>query len=381
VLVEDGRIVAVGSQAEVAPAATPEAIRRRLPVGTTLLPGLIDTHVHLAFHGGPEPAATLQAQTDDVRLTLQMVDRAQTLLSHGVTTARDLGDRSKLAVRLRDSITAGEVAGPRLLTASSPLTAKQGHCWFFGGEVEGEADIRARIRDHATHGVDAIKIMASGGESTPDSRFRMWESQFSEKELLAAVEESHEHGLPIAAHAHGAQSIADAVAAGVDSIEHGTWLVMGPEGPDWAPRDDVADQMASQGTVLCHASANDWRNLARVMGEEWAKRLVGRTAWYDSRGVQVVPGTDAGVNTFDDTVSSLVRFGDYGFPPARVLEIGTVNAAAALRLSEVTGALKVGLSADLLAVDGDPLEDLTALTRPRLVMARGQIQDAADETD
>lgn len=197
----------------------------------------------------------------------------------------------------------------------------------------------------------------------------MWDPQFTLAELRAAVDEAHGHGLRIAAHAHSAEAIALAVEAGVDTVEHATWLV---KGPDWDPRPEIAQQMAEQGTVFCHASSNDWRGLAAKIGETWARNLVGRAAWFDEYGVAQIAGTDAGVTSFTEAPAALARFTECGFAPGKAVEIGTVAGAKALGLSEVTGSLVPGLAADLLIVKGNVLADLSAVTRPLLVVVRGR---------
>lgn len=367
VLVANGVISAVGPRAEVRALAEREVVEHQFG-NATIMPGLVDAHVHLVFHGGPKVSDVLQAEDDDNRLVQKMAERAQILLQSGVTTAQDLGDRNGIARQVRDLTASGEIFGPRLLTAGAPLTVRGGHCWFLGGVVEGEREIRARIQLLAEQGVDVVKIMASGGQLTPGP-YAMWDPQFTLAELRAAVDEAHGHGLRISAHAHSAEAIALAVEAGVDTVEHATWLV---KGPDWDPRPEVAQQMAEQGTVLCHASSNDWRGLAAKIGETWARNLMGRVAWFDEYGVTQISGTDAGVTSFTGTAAALAHFTEYGFPPGKAVEIGTTAGATALGLSTVTGSLTPGLAADLLVVAGNVLADLSAVTRPLLVVAQGR---------
>ncbi|MER7821058.1 amidohydrolase family protein [Streptomyces sp. NPDC096097] len=367
VLYDGGRIVAVGPRAEVEAQAGPDVPRSAFPDGT-LLPGLIDSHVHLALDAGPDPVACLQAASD-AELYAGMAERAGRLLATGVTTARDLGDRGGLAVRLRDEIAGGHVPGPRLLSAGTPLTVPGGHCWFMGGEVEGADAIRTAIRRNAAAGVDLIKVMATGGGITkggPPS----WQAQFTPTELASIVAEARRFGLPVAAHAHGTEGIAAAVAAGVDTIEHCTW--MGRTGFD--VREDLVDAIAARGIAVCPAASPDWRGFAERFGRERAEEMFGRLRWMAERGVRLLPGTDAGVPhaVFDGFASSLEFFGHIGLDPARIVDLATTDAARALGIDADTGRLAPGLRADLLVVDGDPLTDLAALRSVRLVVAGGR---------
>lgn len=367
VVVTDGRITAIGGRDGLLRDA-PEAVELAFPAHT-LLPGLINAHVHLAFNPGEEPAARLQADGDPVALALTMASHARQLLDVGVTTARDLGDRDGLAIRVRDAIAMGSTAGPRLLVAGAPITPPGGHCWYLGGVVEGEAQIRQRVRDNAAAGVDVIKVMASGGQTTPGGA-GMSESQFSTCELAALVEEAHGLGLSVAAHAHGLASIDSAIAAGVDTIEHCTFLA----GPGrFEPSEELAARIVAKGIAVCPGSSGNWRALARKIGADRAYALVGRTKWLADRGVRVITGTDAGLSAFDDFPIALRRYLDFGFRPEQVIAAATVEAAAGLGLAGITGRLAAGFDADLLVVAGDPRTDLTALADPVLVMARGRM--------
>jgi imidazolonepropionase-like amidohydrolase len=368
VLVRDETIVAAGSAHEVEKAAPAGVSRMSFP-DATLLPGLINCHVHLAFDAGPDPIAAVQ-QVDGSSLLLGMAGRARQLLESGVTTARDLGDRDGLAVRVRDAVAEGVLPGPRILAATAPLTVPGGHCWFLGGEVDGERSIRERVRRNAESGADLIKVMASGGQMTPGGA-AMWESQFGTDELRVVVDEAGRFGLPVAAHAHGTEAIVAAVAAGVDTIEHCTWMA---EGGRFDPREDVAAEMATKGITVCSTTSPNWRRIAERLGEERAAVIQGRLRWLDEHGVRLVAGTDAGLpgSTFDGLVGSFGLYQRLGFSHERIIETATVDAARAVGLAETTGRLAAGLSADVLVVDGDPLADLDALHNVRLVLARGR---------
>jgi imidazolonepropionase-like amidohydrolase len=367
VLVEGEKIVAVGARGDVCSRAEPGASEAAYP-GGTILPGLINCHVHLAFAPGPDLVATVRA-ADDAQLLLAMAGRAQQLLDCGVTTARDLGDRGGLALRLRDAIAQGALAGPRILAATAPLTPPGGHCWFLGGEVDGEAQIRTRVRSSAEAAADVIKVMVSGGSLTPGGA-AMWESQFGATEIGAVVDEAHRLGLRVAAHAHGTDSIRTAVTAGVDTIEHCTWLT-GPG--QFEPCEDTAARMAAGGIAVCPANSGDWQRLAGAIGEDRARQLVGRIRWMADRGVRLIAGTDAGLTPFDDFPASLQRYQEWEFSAAQIIEMATAGAASALGLADTAGRVAAGLSADLLVVAGDPLADLTALRRAELVLARGRV--------
>ncbi|MFE5804260.1 amidohydrolase family protein [Streptomyces sp. NPDC056491] len=368
VLHDGGVITAAGPRGEVEAQAGPEDPRLDFPDGT-LLPGLIDSHVHLALDAGPDPVAVLRA-APDAELYAGMAGRARQLLATGVTTARDLGDRGGLAVRLRDDIAAGRVPGPRLLSAGTPLTVPGGHCWFLGGEVEGADAIREAVRRNAARGVDLIKVMATGGGITKGGP-PIWQAQFTPQELSLIVEEARSAGLPVAAHAHGTEGIAAAVAAGVDTIEHCTW--MGREG--FEVREDLVDAIAARGIAVCPAASPDWRGFAERFGRERAEEMFGRLRWTVERGVHLLPGTDAGVPhaVFDGFVSSLEFFEHIGLTPAEIVDLATTGAARALGIDGDTGRLAAGLRADLLVVDGDPLADLAALRAVRLVVSGGRI--------
>ncbi|MEU8971267.1 amidohydrolase family protein [Streptomyces monashensis] len=368
VLVSGGTIVAAGARDDVLAHTEPDCRTLEFP-DATLLPGLIDCHVHLAFDAGPDPVTTL-TDSDDMTLLLGMAGRARQLLDAGITTARDLGDRGGLAIRLREAISEGTIAGPRILAAAAPLTSRQGHCWFLGGEVEGEDEIRQKVRQNAEEGADVIKVMATGGGLTRGGP-SIWQPQFTHEELGAVVEEAHRLGLPVAAHAHGVQGIAAAISAGVDTIEHCSWMT---EDGTSDLREDLLAQIIDKRMHVCLANHPNWRAFADRVGPEKAAELFASARRMAESGVQLVAGTDAGIPraSFGGLVSSMEFFEHLGTPADRVLDMATVNAASALRLSDQAGRLAAGYRADLLVVDGDPLAGLDALRAVRLVVAGGR---------
>ncbi|MEU8461177.1 amidohydrolase family protein [Streptomyces sp. NPDC029003] len=366
VLVEAGRVTAVGAATDLDAAVGARVPRLRCP-GATVMPGMTDCHVHLAFDAGPDPVGAV-AEADAGELSAAMAERAAQLLAAGVTTVRDLGDRDALTVALRASIDSGAVAGPRILAATAPLTSYGGHCGFLGGEVGTDEDIRARIARNAAMGADLIKVMASGGALTPGGP-RMWEAQFTPGQLRLIVEEAGRHGLGVAAHAHGSQTIADCVAAGVRTIEHCSWRTA--EGIVHDPA--VIRRMAEDDVAVCRCVSGDWRLFLDQMGPERAKAMAEVILEMREAGVRFIAGTDAGVPgaRFGDYVGMLEFFASLGFTRREILDMATVNAAHALGLAD-TGALAPGKRADLIVVDGDPLTDLNALRRIRHVFTAGR---------
>lgn len=307
VLVRDHHIVAVGSQQQIADQPDKPGTELHYP-GGTLLPGLINTHVHLVFDASLDPVAAYRACTPET-LLLAMAERAHQCLDAGVTTIRDLGDGHGLAIRLRGEIAAGTRYGPRILSAGAPLTVPGGHCWFLGGEVDGQDSIRARIHATAAAGADVIKVMASGGHMTP-SGAAMWESQFTRERLRLIVDEARSVGLPVAAHAHGSRAIADAVTAGVTTVEHCTWMT----GPGQSKQhEDIARQMAAAGAYAGDTTPPNWTDLAAMLPPGPGHRFGDRLPWMDQLGVKIIIGTDAGLPgaVFGDFVSALHTHASY----------------------------------------------------------------------
>nr|WP_281376318.1 amidohydrolase family protein [Actinomycetospora corticicola] len=328
------------------------------------MPGLIDAHVHLAFEVDRDPVPALRDADHDV-LRATVADHAAAMLAAGITSVRDLGDRDGLVAAFRDEVASGSVRGPRVLTAGAPLTPPGGHCWFLGGEVERDG-IRAAVAARAAAGLDVVKVMASGGMMTPTGP-GIADTQFDLPTLQLVVAAAREVGLPVAAHAHGTTSIAMAARAGVDTVEHAGWY--GADGG--RNRDDaVAEELAASGAVTVPTRFRGWPDWPA----EELEAALDRQRWADAHGIPVIVGNDAGAGRgrFDDLHDALTYYVEVGWTPAQVLAATTCRSADALGLGDVTGRLVPGLAADLLVVDGDPLADVRALARPRLVCARGR---------
>ncbi|MGW4063341.1 amidohydrolase family protein [Amycolatopsis sp. NPDC004747] len=362
VLVRDGVIVAAGPRADV---AAPDATRHDFPTGTALA-GLFNVHVHLAFDASREMLARF-SESDDLLDGAR--SRLEAMLRSGVTTVRDLGDRGHLGAAVRRSFEG--TAAPRLLVSGPPITVPGGHCHFFGGATASDDEIRTLIDENAAAGADVIKVMASGGQIT-EGGADMWESQFDARQLSLIVAHAAAHGLPVAAHAHGADAIEAAVEAGVSTVEHCSFMT-GPRSFD--RREHVAKRMAAEGISACSTSSRNWRTIVERLGEELGMAVYGRLPWLEEQGVRLLAGTDAGLagSVFDDPAGALELYEWLGFSRRRILEIATEDSAAGLGLGDVTGRLEGGLAADVLVVEGNPLASLAALRNPLLVLAQGRV--------
>lgn len=361
VVIEAGKIVAVTSGMASVP---PDAELVDLP-GATLLPGLVDVHVHLALDGGPDPVGTLAGQ-DDAAVREAMIAAGAAQLAAGVTTVRDLGDRGYLSLGL-------PTGSPTVVASGPPITIAGGHCHFLGGVASGVDGVRAAVREHVDRGVAVIKVIASGGNLTPGSD--PCRAQFTPDELTALVAEAHRHGLPVTAHAHGYPAIVDAVAAGVDGLEHCTFLT--PDGvvaPDDLLATIVAQRIAVSATLGLVRSPASGPPTPKILVRSMPaivrthRRLI-------ADGAVFVVGTDAGVAPVKPhgvLPHGLLQLGRFGMSPAEALRCGTSTAAQVCGLGDRKGRIAPGFDADLLAVDGDPLADLTALHRPVAVLVAGR---------
>ena len=387
--VENGALVAnpvitvtdgtIGSIASGTP-SLPEGSRLIDLGDKVVMPGLIDMHVH--FMGKATDQGYRRLAISHERAAITGVMNARTTLIAGFTTVRNVGAPSFSDVALRDAIAAGDVPGPRMFVSGPAIGITGGHCSDnnllpeeFGIVGEGVADgpwaARAKVRRNIKYGVDLIKTCSTGGVLSKGTQ--VGAPQYTVEELTALTEEAHSHGRKVASHAHGAQGIINALKAGVDTIEHASFI--SDEGIAMARR---------QGTYL----SMDIYNTEYILGEgEKAgflpesldkERMTGATQRESFRrahqaGVKMVMGTDAGVYPHGDNAKQLSRMVRFGMTAAEALRAATYNAADALGQSGKFGALTVGASADIIAVDGNPLDDVTLLENIPFVMKEGVV--------
>lgn len=374
-VIEDGKIVSSGPMAD---AKVPtDALRIELP-NATVLPGLIDAHTHLTMDPkfGYE---TLALSTS--RQALIGAKNARLTLLAGFTTARNVGAQDFSDVALRDAINAGDVPGPRLLVSGPALSITGGHCdnnmlpFEYHATSDGVADgisaVQHKVRENIKYGADLIKVCATGGVLSLGDNPQ--HSQYTLDEMKAIVADAHRLGRKVAAHAHGAEGIRWAAEAGVDSVEHGSYI-----------DDGGIAAMKEHGTYLVPTLyLGDWMidnaGLTRLpppllaKAKEVIPAARKNIARAFAAGVKVALGTDAAVYPHGLNAHEFAVMVKLGLTPLQSIQAGTVNAADLLGWSGKVGTLEPGAWADIVAVDGDPLKDITTLERVKFVMKGGEV--------
>ena len=362
VVIEDSIVGAVGSDVS-GPAPLDVS-------GCTIIPGLIEGHGHLCFNARTDWRTVFDSDSDG-RMLLRMAANARKMLNAGITTVRDLGAPTGLAIELRDAIAAGLADGPSLLVSGAPITTTGGHCWFMGGEADGEPEVRKAVRERVKAGCDWIKIMATGGNMTRGTNTLA--AQYTVDELCAAVEEAHRLRRRVAAHAHGTAGVRVAAAARVDVIEHCSFT-----GADGLDRDDpLIEEIAAKRIIVSPTVSVGYRNWPddgrKQARAELTQQLV-------ASGCRIIASTDCGIPgvPHDALGGGLEVFAELsGLPAAEVLRLATSRSAELLDIPD-RGVIAAGKRADVLVVEGDPTLDLAALQRVRLVVAGGRVVYSRD---
>ncbi len=373
VLIENGRIAAIGAAGTLqAPAGT----QRIDLAGLTLIPGLIELHSHLLLHPYDETPWDDQVLKEPLELrTIRAVVAARATLEAGFTTVRDLGTEGAgfADVSLRDAIAQGMIPGPRIFAATRALVATG--CYGPSGfdprwdvpkgaqEVTGPVEMRKAVREQIAAGADWIKVYADyrrrPGITTPT---------FTQEEMAAAVDEARSAGLQVAAHAYTEEGIRRAVLAGVATIEHGTNVT-----------DELLALMKKKGVVLVPtlaASEAISRYAGWKPGEPEPQRIRETREMFAralKSGVTIANGSDVGVFAHGRNARELELMVAYGMTPGQALRAATATAAAVLRKDKELGRIAPGYLADLVAVKGDPLADISVIERPALVVKSGQV--------
>jgi len=376
IVIDGGRIQAVGAAAEV---HIPSDAKVLDLSNRTVLPGLIDCHTHLTF--SPFVGAYRALSMSVPREALLGARNARVTLDAGFTTVRNVGAGGYADVALRDAINAGDVPGPRMVVSGPPLGITGGHAdenllapefhYSADGVADGVPAVMAKVRENIKYGADVIKFMATGGVLSEGDNPAL--EQYSPEEMRAIIETAHGLGRKVATHAHGALGIRDAVLAGVDSVEHGSFI-----------NEEDIQLMKQHGTYLVPTLyLMDWfmenyqkmgltENMiakARVVMPA-ARENVGRAI---REGVKIAFGTDAAVYPHGLNAHEFPVMVKLGMTPLAAIQAATVNAADLLGWSDRVGTIESGKYADLIAVEGDPLQDVSALEHVDFVMKGGEV--------
>ena len=381
IVVDSGRIVSVADGHQPAPAGAQMVDLRN----KTVLPGLIDSHVHLATDQGGEARLVREMRDEPGLQALEAQWNGMKTLRAGFTTVRNLGDDGGITLALREAIKRGWVQGPRIVDAASSISTTGGHMDGRGAlndnlvahlpDPENLCDsaesCRRTVRRQIDRGADVIKFATTGGVNSGTGLA----TRMLEDEARALVETAHRYGRKVAVHAHGADGIKLALKAGADSIEHGTVM-----------DDEIVKTMRTKGTYYVPTLSTVNGYLERLAQDpnaytgavktqiDWRIGITGQSLQkaYPA-GVRIAFGTDAGVSKHGRNADEFELMVKYGMPPVEAIKAATVNAADLLGLESEIGTIEPGKSADIIAVAGDPLADVTTLKSVDFVMARGEV--------
>jgi len=377
VLVEGERIVKV----EEGNVAIPNDAHKIPLDGRTLLPGFIDCHVHLCLDASPDPMSASLAEPMTIR-ALRAADFARQTVMAGVTSVRDMGGKDGIDIGLKQAIQSGLIPGPRMLVSGRLICMTGGHGWQMGQEADGPDEVRKAARDQIKAGADIVKLMATGGVMTP--AVEPGSEQLTEEELRAGIQEAHKAGKKTATHAMGTQGILNALRAGIDSIEHGVYLneetiaLMIKQNVPLIPTISALYNIVNKGVEAGIPSFAVEKTL-KVKPFHLESVRLAREA-----GVAVAMGTDAGTpfNLHGHNLGEIKLLVDSGFSPIKAIESGTGIAARVLGVEKKLGTVEEGKLADLMMVEGNPLDDVSILTKKeaiRLVMLGGKLVKGNDK--
>jgi imidazolonepropionase-like amidohydrolase len=358
----------VGEKAR-APESSDKTVRN-FP-GCTILPGLVDAHVHLSMMGTSDPWSEMQ-QDSPPKAALKAARNAHATLLSGVTTVRDLGSKEGVVIKVAEAVEEGLIVGSRILPAGRCIVMTGGHGYAIGVEVDGESEARKAAREEMKAGAQVLKLMATGGVLTPG--VEPGSPQLTIEEMRAVTEEAHKAGRKVAAHAHGCQGIKNAILAGVDTVEHCSYL-------DAEAIDLFHEKGATMVSTLLATMLLIWNlenaKLPSYVVEKIIKHVDHEVASLEmaiNAGVKIAAGTDAGsgVNPHNQFLRQLELLAKHGMTEMEAIQAGTRISAETLGLAEKIGTLEPGKFADILIVRGNPLTDLQAVGDIVAVIKQGK---------
>jgi imidazolonepropionase-like amidohydrolase len=334
--------------------------------GQVLLPGFIDSHIHICLDSSPDPMTSALTESQTMT-TLKAAKAARQTLLAGITSVRDMGGKDGIDLELKQAINLGLIPGPRMLASGKLICMSGGHGWQVGLEANGVDAVRKAAREQIKAGVDIVKLMATGGVLTPD--VEPGSEQLTEAELKAGVEEAHKAGRKTATHAMGTKGILNALRAGIDSIEHGVYLdeeavsLMVEKNVPLIPTLSALFNILNKG-IEAGIPAFAVEKTLKVKPFHLESIRMAREA-----GVSIAMGTDAGTpfNIHGDNLRELKLLVDCGFSPMDAIEAGTRIAAQVLGMENQLGTIEEGKLADLVLIEGNPLEDIEILLKRELI--------------
>ncbi|WP_064435572.1 Xaa-Pro dipeptidase [Pseudoalteromonas neustonica] len=345
----------------------------------TIMPGLMDMHVHLT--SDPTVPRSDRIGQSIPRQAIKAAYFAQKTLNAGFTTVRNVGAQGYSVIAVRDGINAGDIIGPRIWAAGPSLGVTGGHCdnnrlppemkYTAEGVADGPWAVRAKVRENIKYGANAIKFCATGGVFSKGTKVGI--QQYSLEEMTAIVDEAHMRGLTVAAHAHGTSGITAAIKAGVDSVEHvsfvddeaiklakkhGTWFSMDIYNTEYTLTYGEQNGVAQE-------NLEKERQVSKKQRDSFRRAV--------DAGVNMVFGTDAAIYPHGDNAKQFSRMVEFGMSPLQAIQSATINSAKLLKVEDKLGQLKVGFAADIIAVKGNPLNDVTLLENVSFVMKAGTV--------
>ncbi|MEL0646273.1 amidohydrolase family protein [Pseudoalteromonas agarivorans] len=345
----------------------------------TIMPGLMDMHVHLT--SDPTVPRSERLGQSVPRMAIKAAYFAKKTLEAGFTTLRNVGAQGYSVIAVRDGINAGDIVGPRIWAAGPSLGITGGHCdnnrlppelkFTSNGVADGPWAARVKVRENIKYGANAIKFCATGGVFSKGTKVGV--QQYSFEEMKAIVDEAHMRDLPVAAHAHGTSGIKTAIKAGVDSIEHASFLddeaiALAKKHGTWLSMDIYNTEYTlsyGEQNGVAQENLNKERQVSKKQRDSFSRAV--------KAGVNMVFGTDAAIYPHGDNAKQFSRMVEFGMTELQAIQTATINSAKLLKMNTKLGQLKAGFAADIIALKGNPLENITELEHIPFVMKAGKV--------